>query len=82
MAAGTSDLSSRVMTSSGRPLTPPLALTYSTIKSTPLPVESAGAALNPVMLLENPTLMGAPVAGPAAVVSVLGAAVVSVSELR
>ena len=30
------------------------------------------------MLLENPTLMGSPVAGPAAVVSVLGAAVVSV----
>jgi hypothetical protein len=50
----------------------------SAIRATPLPVEPAGAAENPVMLLENPTLIGSPVAGPAAaVVSGLEAAVVA-----
>jgi hypothetical protein len=41
--------------------------------------DTPGAALGPVRLLEKPTLIGSPVAGPAAaVVSVLGAAVVCV----
>jgi len=44
----------------------------------PLAVEAAGAAANPVILLEKPILMGSPVAGPPVVVSVLGALVVSV----
>jgi hypothetical protein len=56
-----------------------LALMYSTSRFAPLLTDTPGAALGPVRLLEKPTLIGSPVAGPAAtVVSVLGAAVVPV----
>ena len=52
---------------------PPLALKKSTWQAAPLAKDVPGAALEPVRLLETPILMGSPVAGPPAVVSVLGA---------
>ena len=78
MSVGTSDLSSYSISSSGRPLMPPFWLTYSICSLMPFSNDAPGAAPLPVRLLERPILIGSPVAGPAAVVSVLGAAVVSV----